>query len=156
MRSTALKAWADTWGFSDEWALEVARVHAERWRDDPTTFGIWSVAIAAWTPSFAVGPSWNPITESESTFRRRVGEYIESIKKTPGISRAPEKRGGPDHFKWLALHHVGRQTYEQIAEPYGDGLNIGSVSEAITQTAATVGLTLRSRPGRNFGQRVRH
>ena len=127
--------------------------------------GHWIISGATWEPVFPAGPSWNPTAETEQGFRKRVEGYIRVVKSAPGIKRAPEKRAsrqkvkkikpGQEHFEWLALHHAGRKTEAEIAERYPDGLNIGSISEAITTTAALIGLTLRPAPGRKdrkFGQ----
>jgi hypothetical protein len=156
-----LRAWAETWGFSDDWALDCARAHAQYWRDDPNLFGHWIVMVPNWEPIFPNGPSWNPIAETEAAFRARVNAYIAGVKQTPGIKATPEKRGaidpGKEHFEWLALHHVGKWTEAAITEKYQDadrGLNVGSVSEAITKTAELVGLTLRSAPGRRLGSKT--
>jgi hypothetical protein len=161
----AIHAWARMRGFEDAWALDCARRHAEYWRNDPTMLGHWIISGATWEPVFPAGPSWNPTTETEQGFRKRVEGYIRVVKSAPGIKRAPEKRasqrkvkkikpGQEQHFEWLALHHAGRKTEAEIAERYPEGLNIGSISEAITTSAALIGLTLRPAPGRNFGQRT--
>ena len=72
--------------------------------------------------------------------------HIASLKRTPGIARTPQKDSDTVHFEWLALHHVGRWTYEPIVERYQDvegRPDVPAVSRAITETAQLVGLTPR-------------
>jgi len=150
---TQLRAWAERWGFTDEWALSAARNHASFWREQPESIGLWlSVTVASWEPVFPRGPSWNPIKETEEAFRARVDAYIAAMKDTPGIVATPEKRRLATHLEWLALHHAGRLTYEQITQRYentnGNPNEPATIGRAITDAAALVGLTLRHARGR--------
>jgi hypothetical protein len=153
-----LRVWAEHWGFTDDWLLQTARTHVELWRADPTLAGRWQMvsATARWEPVFPPAPSWNPITESETAFRRRVGAYIAICKQMPGLMSTPTKASLAS-FEWLALHHVGRWTYTKIAAKYSspEGYpDMPAVSRAIHSTAALIGLTLRPRRGRKLRPRA--
>jgi hypothetical protein len=151
MLNPQMQAWAERWGFGDPWAMRSAHSHAMYWRDNPDNLGKWLVVShAAWEPVFPPLSAWNPLTESEASFRARVESYIEVMKQAPGLTRTPERPDGADHFEWLALHHVAGWRLEDIAEKYQDagGLEPGSISEAISRTAVLAGVTLRSKAGR--------
>jgi hypothetical protein len=148
-----LDAWAARWGFLDPWALRAAQHHVTFWRAEPQYAGRWMTALAEqWHPVFPVGPSWNPITETEAAFRARVDAYIAACLAMPGLTRTPEKEAVTS-FEWLALHHVGQWRYERLARRYGNSKgypDIPAISRAITDTAALIGLTLRPNRGRKL------
>jgi hypothetical protein len=164
-----IAAWAERWGFTDEWALSTVRAHLPLWQEAPETLGqALIVSVASWEPtydedirlpngvavSFVRYLTWNPIAESERAFRARVETYIEAMKAAPGMESTPEKKIDDDrHFEWLAQHHVARCSYSAIAERYqtaDSSLDISTISRAITTCAALIGLTLRSSRGRKL------
>lgn len=157
----AVLPWAEHWGFTDTWMLRHARNHVRLWADLPDTVGRWLSypTIVSWQPIFPAPPSaWSPMSESESAYRARIEAYIATVKATPGATPTPERRKLDEHFEWLALHHVGRLTYEQIADRYyqnDDSPKEKAIGHAITDTAALVGLTLRFARGRKSSQRRR-
>lgn len=143
-----LRRWAERWGMWYPWALRSARLWVQ-YPDVPGMFG--TVSRALWEPGTLHGPSWDPIKETEAEFRSRVDAYIAACHRTVGIKPAPDK-SNPVHFEWLALHHVARWNLPRIVERYRsefDCPDIAVVSRAITETAALVGLTLRSARGRH-------
>ena len=118
---TPLIVWAEHWGFTDAWALATARLNVGLWRAEPHYAGQWMMmsTTVRWEPVFPVGPSFNPITETEAAFRTRVDDYIATCLATPGLTLTPEKKT-LKHFEWLALHHVGRWKYERIIQRDGN------------------------------------
>jgi hypothetical protein len=84
--------------------------------------------------------------ESEADYLRRLESYKATLKRTP------EKRDAGVHFEWTALYHVAGLRLREIADRYDDGdddgLELGSVSEAINSVANLIGLTLRRKQGR--------
>jgi hypothetical protein len=149
-----LETWAAQWGFSDDWALRAARLHVALWRDEPVTVGHWMPVsmTVQWEPVFPAGPSWNPTTETEAAFRARVDAYIATCRAAAGLTTTPEK-DTVTPFEWLALHHVGRRRYDQLAHQYGNDKgypDVPAISRAITDTAALIGLTLRPGRGRKL------
>ncbi len=139
-----LNEWARRWGFASRKLVRVARLTAGAIRD--CRHDEWVKSGSYWCPDFPrfVNPSWNPIEESEASFRARVEEYVRQVKATPGIVAAPTKRN-LEHFEWLALHQVAGWKFTRIAEHYQDekGLEVSTVSRAVKETAAIIGLTLR-------------
>ena len=147
----SLTAWAQRWGFMDGWALELARLNAGRWREEPDRVVMeWrrGGGLGAHVP---IGTRLHTTRETYAVWRARSDEYAVLMRAAPGLIKTPEKRGSLDHFEWLALHHVAGLRLEDVAEQYQDptrGLSVSTVSEAISTTAELVGLTLRVRPGR--------
>jgi hypothetical protein len=165
---TQLIAWAEQWGFTDEWALSSVRRHLPFWHAEPDNLGRWVIfTVVSWEPSYGqdillpngvnatLFPflTWNPIAETEASFRARVDEYIEAMKASPGMEQTPKKVDVDRHFEWLALHHVARCSYNAIAERYQTAdlsSDISTISRAITTCAALIGLTLRPSRGRKL------
>ena len=119
-RSQALEHWAAEYGFLDPWLVELWADTLDLWRSYPDGRGVWEVA---W-------PTFDYFNE-----RAEVGEPKRTLQ----------------HFRWLALHQVGQLTYEQLAEhEQGEsGLDISTISRALTATATLIGLTLRPAPRRH-------
>ena len=150
-----IQAWAERRGLLDQWIPDQVRHSIALWRAMPEARGKWLAqkAVGAWIPQSPAPPTWDPTWETEKTYRARIETDIESVKQISGISPAPEKRTGNQHFEWLALHHVGGWKYERINERYADESgkpDIPAIRRAITETAALIGLTLR--PGRGRGK----
>jgi len=148
-----LREWARTWGFTSPKLVRLARGTAGRIRRLPRLRAAWAITGSYWPPDFPpfVNPLWDPIEESERSFRARVEDYVREIKATPGIVPAPKKRSGERPFDWLALHQVGGWTLERIATKYQDRNGHpteSGISRAVSEAAALVGLTLRSGQGR--------
>jgi hypothetical protein len=142
LSEAGLRQWAEHWGLSYPWALRSARLWVQ-YPDVPGMFG--SVPRALWEPGVLRAPSWDPIKESEAEFRSRVDAYIAACHRTVGIKPTADK-SNPIHFEWLALHHVGRWTLPRIVEHDRNESAtpaIAVVNQAITETAALVGITLR-------------
>jgi hypothetical protein len=151
-----LRAWAKYRGFEDEWALKIARDHISRWQILPEAAGKWLMIEGMhWEPVMPVFAAWNPFGETEKALRQRFERYIAQCKATPGLIRTPEKQTGDAHFEWLAMHHAGRLTYEQVEDCLAEKRqhpDRAEISRAINSTAALVGLTLRPRRGRKLSQ----
>ena len=148
-----LRRWSEYWGLAYPWALRSARLWVQ-YPDVPGMFG--SVSRALWEPGALHAPSWDPIKETEAEFRSRVDAYIAACHRTVGTRPAPDK-SNPVHFEWLALHHVGRWSLPRIVERYrreAGSPDITAVSRAITETAALVGLTVRSARGRKLSRPI--
>ena len=115
-----LEHWAAEYGFLDTWLVELWADTLDLWRSYPDGRGVWEIA---W-------PTFDYFDE-----RAELGEPKRTLK----------------HFRWLALHQVGQLTYEQLAEhEQGEsGLDISTISRALTATATLIGLTLRPAPRRH-------
>jgi hypothetical protein len=156
--TAALDAWAQRWGFTDDWARRIASLHVTLWRENPTLAGRWQIvsAAVAWEP-IPAAVSWNPVAETEAAFRERVNTYIAACKRN-GLMPTPTKED-VRHFEWLALHHVaGDYPYQRIVERYQDAdgsPDVSAVSRAMKQTAALVGITLRPTRGRKLSHNTR-
>lgn len=152
---TGVREWAARWMFLDGWLFDHA-VHAvSLWRRHPQYGGRWLLFSGEgdWWPDFPTAPTWDPLSEPGEKYRERVEEYIGIVKSTPRLARTPEKRSGDQHFDWLALHHVGGWTYEQLNEKYADANgtpDISAISRAITDTARLANVTLRPGRGRKL------
>lgn len=150
-----LGAWAEQRGFTDRWALDAARQHRKSWDEDPDLVGmVISVGGVVWEPVMPDFPRWNPFVESEAALRARFEAYIEACKAMPGMTPTPaDTRTGDAHFEWLALHHAGHYTYDQIADwlaKRGQHIDSKAVSRPIHRAAELVGLTLRPVRGRKL------
>lgn len=148
----SLLAWADWRGFNDPWALDMARDHRADWREHPDLAGmLLSVGGTAWEPVMPEFGRWNPFVESKEAVRARFERYLDVCEAMPGMVRTPpDKRTGEAHFEWLALHHAGHLTYQQIANRSAQRTDPAEISRAIRATAALVGLTLRPGRGRKL------
>jgi hypothetical protein len=156
----ALRAWAIRWGFTDDrnrndWMLRHARNHVQLWRDHPDLVGRWWMfpMMMRWEPIVPAAPSWHYLNgESKTAYLKRQRAYLDTLERMPGIGPMPEKETMVS-FEWLALHHVGRWRYEQIAREYGNSKgypDVPAISRAITDTASLIGLTLRPTRGRKL------
>ena len=152
--SFAVKAWADNLRLSVDWVIEGASMLVEAWREHPESRGViwmWNVPPGtAWD-----GPAprpWDPLAETESDYDAYLRRYVSSVRalaEGKGLRRTPVKRT-PEHFRWLIDHQVNGMTYAQIAQRYGSasGLADASVGQALSDTAALIGLPLRPAPKR--------
>ena len=153
----ALREWAKRRGFEDAWALASARQHARHCHDYPGATGWLGMVVSTpWEPVMPAFGPWNPFVESEDALRERFERYIVICKAAPGMMRTPEKRTGTAHFEWLALHHVGRLTYERLQDTLArkgqHPPDTAELSRAITSTAQWIGLTLRAGRGRKLSR----
>lgn len=103
--------------------------------------------------------TWNPRMETraaaEARMRAEADRYIKARLNSAkeelsanGAEATPLKTAGLEHFRWLVLYQVKGQSQRSIArEVYRDR---HAVRDAITKTAQTIGLPLRTpnRPGR--------
>ncbi|MDP9469936.1 MAG: hypothetical protein M3Q71_04600 [Chloroflexota bacterium] len=106
---------------------------------------------------------WDPTLETRDQAKRRIRrafeerlaahlEEIEGQVPVSGFVLTPTKRGGDDHWRWLAQQVILRWTYERIADEAGnqreDTLDIASVYQAVSKAAALAGLPLpKGKPG---------
>ena len=118
-RSQSLAQWAAAYGFLDAWLVEIWANTLDWWCADPEARSGWEIA-------------WPTLTYFDE--QAELG--------------APKRTF--THFRWLALSQVGRLTYAQIAEhEQGEaGLDLSTISRAITATASLIGITLRPAPRR--------
>lgn len=102
-------------------------------------------------------PPWRPDLESESQYRDRVREALDSqlthslrqhADAVAGQAERVPTKHTREHFRWLAQYQVGKKSLRAVAreacrEPK-------TVSTALRETAALIGLPLRppNRPGR--------
>jgi hypothetical protein len=149
----AIRAWCQKRGFTSRTLRRIVADTVEWLREHPDSRPSWIFARHSyWMPDIAPleHPVWNSVEEHESSFRNRVERYIEEVRANPAIAKAPTKRAARDrHFEWLALYQVAGLKLERIAERDRDGIDIGTISRAVTQTAALVGVDLRSVQGRS-------
>lgn len=91
-------------------------------------------------------PVWYPTMESEASYRAKVESLIQDYKKrcVKDLVPVPEKRN-MEHFEWLVRFQVQGWAYSKIAREYlGDDMLVRTVQDAVKQTAAEIGLTLRT------------
>jgi hypothetical protein len=167
-----LDVWAKKWRLTHAWIIGIARTTLHTRREVEalrTRRGWWfpgRLVVApswpelGWDPPESAAKSisgeegrggWDPEMESETAFRKRVDRHIlrvHALAEASGFVRVRDKRH-PEHFDWLVLYHVSGWTMPQISETYQDaaGLDISTVSRAITQTAALIDLTVRRSRG---------
>jgi hypothetical protein len=112
--------WATRYGFLDTWLVEFWENTIDLWRSCPESRRDLQLA---W-PIFAYFDE-----------RAEVGTPKRTLT----------------HFRWVALHQVEYLTYEQIAQHEQDeaGLDMSTISRAITTTARLIGVTLRPAPRRH-------
>lgn len=151
---TALAAWAAEWGFGDDWLLDCARQIVIRWdgTPDPNVLAFSVNGDGFWAP-MVPAPIWDSTKQTEADYRATIEAYIAEVKALPGFTPTPQKEVGSRHFEWIALHHVGRWTYQQIVHRYqnADGNpNVPAISQGIRDVAGLIGLTLRPSRGRKL------
>ena len=94
----------------------------EMWRGDPEARVTWE-------------PAWPPYAHFVREKRVELGEPKRTL----------------EHFRWLALYHVEGLTYDELARHEQDKQghpDPSTISRALTQTAALIGITLRPAPRR--------
>jgi hypothetical protein len=92
----------------------------------------------------AVAPK--PEEESESAFVKRAVAAYRAAHAQRGLMPRPERPQLGKHAEWLVLHQVKGQTEAAVAEQYQDperGLDVATVSKAVTSLAKLIGLPLR-------------
>ena len=142
----AVHAWAMRWGFVDGWARESARNHARLWKAHPEFVGRWFISHGQTQNILPMEkPTWDPAFESETSFRRRVEDYIGQVKK----SALPEHRSGDLHFEWLALEQVAGLSQVQIADRHQGAVSESAISQAVSKIAHLVGIT-RMKPAHSL------
>jgi len=150
-----LRIWASAYGFTDHWALRTAEAHVTFWRDAPEFRGRWAfVSGATWVPVLPTLAPRDHLKESQAEFKVRLRAFEQQMRTPPGLRRAPTPEAR--HFEWLALHHVGRWTYDRIAERYQTRRSIPDrpeISDAMKAIAVLVGVTLRPGRGRKLATR---
>jgi hypothetical protein len=148
----------------EDWLLVTALTSVRFWHEgDPRL--AWTFPLPAQRFLFNAEEEKLPWWELERLAKKRRG------------SRVPEKRGRRAgkpvlHFEWLALHHLRRSTYSEIAQKYSNAdhrayddstyqrrqpglvrcnapidysIHGNTVAVAVRKTAAAIGLTLSSR-----------
>jgi hypothetical protein len=115
-----LPSWAVDYGFLDDWL------------------------VTAWVGTLVL---WH--TDPESRLDQEIVWPPFAYFNEQAVIGIP-KRTLFTHLRWLALHQVGRLTLKEIAEAEqsADGLEISTISRAVTTMAALIGLTLREAPRR--------
>src|ERR1043166_193720 len=94
---------------------------------------------------------WNIETEPEQRFRERFNEaakrwldrYILERRvagEQKKLTHVTEKRR-PEHYEWLALYQIARQSQQGIADQYKESRD--AVKSALERTAQLIGLKLR-------------
>lgn len=139
-----LRAWMKRWNFDAGFLRNTATRTARRAVEHPEiatkdwalSGGYWAVEVPALDRS-----TWNPVKETEASFRRRVDAYIDHVKAQPGLVWLQKRE--PAHFDWLALFHVKGLSYDQILTRYRLD-DPDRLRKAIRDTAIVVGITLAS------------
>ncbi len=161
---TALCEWGKANNLTDVWLLSEALATLDQWQrfgvtDDWTysspavemydmdeafsfTFDPWDMKEDTWSSYKA---------KATSAFTAWLDDYKERTLELRRVEPKAFNKREPQHFVWLVEWQVNELTQDEIASKYQDeeGFAMSSVSEAITKTAALVGLTLRPERGRS-------
>lgn len=153
----ALAAWCYRRGFiasgPRDWLRETARVTAiylqEKTPDDPKLLDRFQWAFHTYPSPITI--TWDPFTEREQDFAKRVEEIRREVARRPDLVRVRTIRS-VRAFAWLALYQVGGLTFAQIAAR-GDKrarravfLTPEAIRDAVRRLAADVGIALRHVP----------
>jgi hypothetical protein len=160
-----LDGWARQWHLTDDWLMQDALHTMDWWVRAPQ-----STARLQWHPdgwgSMVHEPepltlSWQPTLirwdEFERHAREAMSRYraeVDAWARERGLERAPEKnaprrsRDPGAHFEWLIRYQVQGWTHAKIAQHYARAYDAAkrsspTVSRALHETAALIGLTLR-------------
>jgi len=158
--AVAIKAWARRHRLLKDdrvprWILRTAQMTLKLWTISPASSGWnhapssgWSVLTVEDT-SISIKTSWDPEFETREDATARIHadlnaqvDQIAEKAASMGAKTTTEKRR-PEHFGWVARYVINGEAPESISasgRPYN--ATVGSVKQALRETATLLGLTL--------------
>jgi hypothetical protein len=158
----AISNWAKQSGMVDEWCIVEVLQTLALWCEQGST-GDWAYGPESLTDedlkfTFSY-PLWNFEADSWSSYERKIiGEFTKElsayrerveeaakVNKVAIIETKRKEKSSPHHFTWLVEYQVNGLEYAEIVDknPSTMTLTSSTISGAVHNTAALIGLTLR-------------
>lgn len=152
-----IKTWAKDWYINEEWVIEYLFQTFMVWFENeqtkynlflfnPVIGKVQNLIDEVNQNGQLVLPIYNPATESEQLYRKRVEKIVNSyIGKTNKVfwenrfSNADEKRT-TNHYMWFIHYHVLGETFEDIAHEFFKDGSVDKVRKEIKKIYDSIGL----------------